>query len=185
MTKRALMVGTWLLMAAACEKSVQEQQDKAEQAQREANEKTAKAQREAEQKIEKAQKEADKTIAKANQQADEESANQQAKANETVRNVHEDLLKDRNDFQVQAHKTVDDVDSKIDSLRTKAQKANTKARADFDAAMKDVEAKRAALAADLQRLENQSAQTFDAFKARVTKEIDEFKKAVDNASNKL
>src|SRR4051812_26541837 len=158
--KRALIVGSWLLLASGCEKSAQEQQNKAEQAQREANEKSAKAQNEAEQKAGQAQKE----------------------ANDTVRNVHEDLLKDRNDFQVQAHKTVDDVDGRIDSLKVKSQKASAKARNDFEAAMSDVEQKRAAVGADLSRLESQTAQSFDGFKARVNKEIDDLKKSVDTAS---
>jgi colicin import membrane protein len=172
--KRQLIVASWLLLAAGCEKSAEEQQTKATQAQREADEKAMKAGREATEKADKAQ-----------QEANQETAKAQAKANDTIRNAHEDLLKDRNDFQVEAHKALDDLDGRVDKLRAKAQKADAKARSNFDVAVRDVEAKRATVVADIQRLEAQTAESFDGFKARVNKELDEAKKSVDNAASKL
>ena len=183
--RRQMIVGSFLFLAAACDKSAQEEQAKAEQAQREANEQSGKAARAAEQKAAQAQGEADDKSARANEQAEREIAKAQAKANETIRNVHQDLLKDRNEFQVEVHKSVDQLDSRIDQLRVKAQKATAKARGDFEAAMKDVDDKRAAVASDLARLQGQTAESFDTFKTRVNKEIDDLKKSIDGAADTL
>jgi len=184
--RRHLIIGSWLLVAAAaCDKSAQDEQAKADQAQRAANEQSSNAARIAEQKGAQAQAEADDKSARANEQAAREGAKAQANANETIRNVHQDLLKDRNDFQVDVNKTVDGLDSRIDQLKVKSQKATPKVRADFDAAMKDVDAKRTVVGSDLGRLESQTAESFDGFKVRMNKEIDDLKKSIDVAHEKL
>jgi hypothetical protein len=67
----------------------------------------------------------------------------------------------------------------------KAQKATAKAKTDFTDAMKVVDTKRAALDTDLRNLEKEGAQTFDSYRAKVDKEIDDLKKSIDVARQKL
>jgi hypothetical protein len=171
---------------AACDKSAQEEAQKADQAQREANDKAGAARREADDTVARAQKEADEKAAQANSQAAREIAKEQAKANDGIREANHELVKARNDFQVTVQKKANDLDAKIDDVKVKATKEpSSKAKSDFDAAMRDVEARRAALDSDLRAIGSQSVQTFDSYKAKVDKEIDELKKSIDTAKGKL
>jgi colicin import membrane protein len=179
------IAGVSLLLAGGCERQVKEDQTKAEQAQQEANENTARAEREAAEKRAQAQREADEKAAKANAEARKESAEGQTKANETIREMQQDLVKARYDFQSYTQQTVNDLDHKIDKMRTDAQKASAKAQVAFEAAMKDVAAKRAALDTDLRSIGTQSAQSLDSFKAKVDKELDDLRKSIDAANDKL
>ena len=78
-----------------------------------------------------------------------------------------------------------EIDNKIDDLKVKAQKSDNKARADFNDAMRNVDSKRAALDSDLRNIDKEGAQSFDSYKVKVDKEIDDVKKAIDAARQKL
>jgi hypothetical protein len=185
--KRTMIVGAVasLLALAACEQSAKEQEIKAEQAQRQADDKAAKAQKEANEKAMKAQNEADEKAAQANAEARHDIAKGQAKANEEIRAANQDIVKARNDFQVTTQKEVNEIDNKIDDLKVKAQKSTAKAKTDFNDAMKVVDTKRAALDTDLRSIDTQAGQTFDSYRAKVDKEIDDLKKSIDVAKQKL
>jgi len=186
--KRTMIVGACasLLALAACEQSAKEQEIKAEQAQRQADDKAARAQKEANEKAVKAQNEADEKAAQATAEARHDMAKGQAKANEEIRTANQDMVKQRTDFQVKAQKEVNEIDNKIDDLKVKAQKAEPKAKTDFNEAMKVVDSKRTALDTDLKTLDTQAPpQTFDSYRAMVDKEIGELKKSVDVAKQKL
>jgi cell division septum initiation protein DivIVA len=154
------------LALTACERSASEDQAKAQQAQKEADEKAAKAQKEADEKTAKAQKEADEKAAKAQGEATQVANKEQAKANDDIRQVNQDVLKARNDFQTQTQKLVSEIDHKIDQIKVKAEKTPPKAKSDFDAAMRDVASKRAMLDSDIKVLPP-DAQTLDSFKVKV------------------
>jgi len=186
--KRTMIVAACasLLALAACERSVKDQEIKAEQAQREADDKAVKAQKEANDKSMKAQNEADERAAQATAEARHDMAKGQAKANEEIRSANQDMVKQRTDYQVKAQKEVNEIDNKIDDLKVKAQKAEPKRKTDFNEAMKVVDSKRSALDTDLKTLDTQvPAQTFDSYRAKVDKEIDELKKSIDVAKQKL
>jgi hypothetical protein len=51
--------------------------------------------------------------------------------------------------------------------------------------MKVVDSKRSALDTDLKTIDNQAPQTFDSYRAKVDKEIDDLKKSIDVAKQKL
>ena len=184
--KRQLILCTSLfILLPACENSVKEQELKAEQAQRQADDKAVKAQKEANDKMMKAQNEADEKAAQASAEARHDMAKGQAKANEEIRQANQDIVKQRNDYHVTTQKEVSEIDNKIDDLKVKAQKATAKAKTDFTDAMKVVDNKRAALDTDLRSIDNQMPQTFDSYRAKVDKEIDELKKSIDVARQKL
>ena len=91
----------------------------------------------------------------------------------------------RNEFQTKTQKKANELDNKIDDLKVKVQKAPAKAKTDFDVAMQDVNAKRATLDSDMKSINQQSAQAFDAYKAKVDKDIADLKKSIDTAHSKL
>jgi hypothetical protein len=183
--KRGLIVCASLFALAACEQSVKEQGQKAEQAQRQADDKAAKAQKEADEKAVKAQNEADEKAVKANAEARHDMAKNQAKANEEIRQVNQDIVKQRSDYHVSTQKQVNEIDSKIDDLKVKAQKSTANVKTDFSDAMKVVDTKRSALDTDLRSLDSQAEPTFDSYRAKVDKEIDDLKKSIDVARQKL
>ena len=194
--KRQLILCTSLLLLPACQNMAKDQEVKAQEAQREADEKAAKAQKEANEKSVKAQNEANERALKAQREADEKSmkandearqdmAKGQAKANEQIRAANQDIVKQRTDYHASAQKEVSEIDNKIDDLKVKAQKATPKPKAEFNDAMKVVDTKRAALDTDLRNLDTQPPQTFDSYRAKVDKEIDELKKSIDVARDKL
>jgi hypothetical protein len=182
---RKLIICASLLLCAACDRSAKNEQSKAEQSQREADQIAARAEREAAEKTAKADKEANEKSAQANAEAQRDIAQGQAKANEKIREVNQDQVKAKNDFSAHVQKSASELDNKIDKMKVDAQTTNAKAKADFVAAMKDVDAKRAALDTDLRSINNQPIQQFDAYKAKVDKEIDELKKSIDVARDKL
>jgi colicin import membrane protein len=194
--KRQLILCTSLLLFPACENSAKDTEQKAQLSQREADEKAAraqkeandravKAQNEANEKAAKAQNEADEKIMKANDEARHDMAKGQAKANEEIRSANQDIVKQRNDYHATMQKEVNEIDNKIDDLKVKAQKAAPKPKAEFHDAMKVVDTKRAALDTDLRNIDTQAPQAFDSYRAKVDKEIDDLKKSIDVARQKL
>jgi hypothetical protein len=182
---RKLIVCASLLLAVGCEHSAKENQSTAEQAQREADQNAARIEQQAAEKRAQAQREADEKAAKATAEARKDIAEGQTKANEDIREANQDIIKARADFHVRTQKSVNDLDHKIDSMKTDAQKAPPKAQADFVSAMRDVDTKRAALDTDLRSMDSQPIGQFDSVKAKVNKEIDDLKKSIDVAHEKL
>ena len=183
--KRQLILCTSLLLFPACENTAKEHEHKVEQAQQKADDNAAKAQKEATEKSIKAQNEADEKAVRASEEANREMAKGQAKANEEIRQANQDIVKRRNDYQVRTQKEVSEIDNKIDDLKVKAQKADDKVKTEFNDAMRVVDSKRAALDTDLRNIGTQATQSFDSYKAKVDKEIDELKKSIDVARQKL
>jgi hypothetical protein len=133
----------------------------------------------------KADQEANEKAARANTEARHDIAQGQAKANEKIREVNQDQAKAKSDFSAHVQKSASELDNKIDQMKVDVQTANAKARADFVAAMKDVDAKRAALDTAVRSIDDQPIQQFDAYKAKVNKELDDLKKSIDVARDKL
>ncbi len=147
-----------LALAVGCNKAADEQK-KADEARAQADDKVIDANREASEKINAAQAEADKKVAEA-----QESFN---KLREDYRHsVTEDLV---------------GVDKDIASLEAKGKTATGKAKADIDAALPNIHTLRQNVTSEYRSLELASAVTWDDAKARVTKAVDDLKKAVDKA----
>jgi hypothetical protein len=182
--KKHWLVGVSLLALAACEKTATRDGQSTDQTQREAIEKATRAQGEANDKAWKAQGEANDKATQAQNEANRDMAKGQAKANEDIREANQDVLQSRNDYETKTKKSVNDIDSKIDQLKVKAQTAKTKAKDDFATAMREVESKRALIDSDFRALHDQP-QSFDSLRAKIDREMNDLKKSVDAAQDKL
>jgi hypothetical protein len=145
-----------LVFASSCDKAA-DQQQKANEAQAKANEKIADVAGEAEQKIKNAQAEADKKIAEA-----------QAA-----------FMKMREDYRHSTTEAMVDFDKKVSDLEAKATKSKAKAKTDLELKVKQLKAGRESFMAEYKNLETASAVTWDETKAKLDKQWNELKAAVD------
>jgi hypothetical protein len=151
-----------------------------EKTQGQENKEAAKAQGEATEKAAKAQAEANDKIGKAQQDANVDAAKAQADANDKSRDANETYVKRRSDYKVSLQKQVNDLDKQLDELKIKAAKATGKAKTDAEMAMKDTEAKRTTVQNDMRMIDATPSTEWDTFKAKVDREVADFKKSVDN-----
>lgn len=153
------------LMTAAmgCEDRAAKQQEKAAEAQREANEKIAKAQNESVTEVTGAQVEADKKINEANAS----------------------FLKLREDYRHKAQKDLVELDKDIADLEGKAKTAAANKKAEYDAALIDIRAKRAQYTSSYDTLQNATASTWDAAKENTERAWDGLKAAMRKAPGTL
>ncbi len=145
-------------VATGCDKAADDQQ-KANHAQAEADDKIATAKKEAAEKVNGAQATADKKIAEASA----------------------DFGKRREDFRHKVETDTLALDKKIDGLEAKAKTATGKAKADLDASLTQIRARRTAFGATNKSLESATASTWDDAKARVEKEWTELQALVDKS----
>jgi len=158
-TTASVCMALSLSLAAGCNKA-QDEQRKADEARAEADEKVNEANREATDKINAAQAEADKKVA-------------DAQAN---------FLKLREDYRHDVTQNLVDLDKKIADLEAKAKTATGKTKAQLEADLPRIRDQRDNFVRDYRTIETASATTWDNTKARLDKEWDELKKAVDHIS---
>ena len=189
--------------AGACNRTPAEQQQNAVEAQNEANrkiheanqeaaEKTAEVRKDVNEKTADTRKEYDKTVAEGNekiaeikQDAREKAASAQANANEAIRDANRGVVAADESLRTWGQQKIDSLNNRIDEARVKAEKAKPEARAEFEAGMKDVQAKRDALVSEFASLDTRSEKTVDKFKGRVDAEIDRLKERVDRLEKRL
>jgi hypothetical protein len=111
-----------------------------------------------------------------------ESASAQADMNQKVAAAQNDFERTREDYRHSRQTDLDEVDAKIAKLEAKSATATGKAKADLDAKLPQIRAQRAAVGADFRALMGTTATAWDDAKARVDKEWDSLKSAVDSAS---
>ena len=161
MIRNVILVAAGFALAAGCENRAEREQIQAEKTQQSAADKSNQAQREANEKIAKAQSEA---------------TEQQQKAQDT-------LIKERNDIRGSAQKDLDKLDKKMSDLRERPPAAKAKG-VDLAMLRSDAEAKRDAVKADLQRLDNATAMNVEEVKAAIDRDLDALKKSVEDWSDK-
>jgi hypothetical protein len=147
------------LFAFACDKSGSEAQREADQAQAQAQKDESQAQAESTTRI----------------------TNAQVEANKKVSEAERDFQNTREDYRHSMQSKLDDLDKKISDLDIKRMKATGKTKAKLDSKLPDVHTRRDAFARDFSTIENDTAATFDASKARLDKEWSDLKSAVDKA----
>jgi len=111
-----------------------------------------------------------------------ESASAQADMNQKVASAQSDFERTREDYRHSRQTDLDEIDAKIAKLEASATTATGKAKTDLDARLPQIHAQRAALGADFRALQQTSASLWDDAKARVDKEWESLKSAVDSAS---
>ncbi len=126
----------------------------------------AEAQREAE----KAQAEAQTKITNAEVEQDKKTAEARA-----------DFAKTRADYKPDMETKLADTDKRIATLAARSEKATGKTKAKLDNQLPYARAERDAFARDLAQLDNETASTWDAAKARLDEEWKALKDAVDKA----
>jgi len=110
-----------------------------------------------------------------------ESASAQADMNKTVASAQADFEKTREDYRHGKQTDLDDLDAKIAKLEATETAATGKAKADLDARLPQIRAQRAAFGADFRAVQSTTAATWDDAKARLDKEWDSLKAAVNGA----
>lgn len=146
-----------------CERSAQDSQQKAAQAQREAEQEIAETQRESVTKITSAQAEADQKIAEANA----------------------DFIKTRDDYRQKLSSDLEDFNEKVQKLEAKAKTATGKTKAEFDAALPDIRARHQALRTRMTQLDMATTANWDATKNALDTDRDALKSAIDKAPSTL
>jgi hypothetical protein len=111
-----------------------------------------------------------------------ESASAQADMNSKVASAQADFERTREDYRHSRQTDLDDIDAKIAKLEAGDRTVTGKAKADLDARLPQIRAQRAAIGADFRALQVTTATAWDDAKARVDKEWDSLKSAVDAAS---
>ena len=111
-----------------------------------------------------------------------ESASAQADMNSKVASAQADFERTREDYRHSRQTDLDEIDAKIAKLEAGDRTATGKAKADLDAKLPQIRAQRAAIGADFRALLVTTSASWDDAKARVDKEWDSLKSAVDAAS---
>jgi hypothetical protein len=133
----------------------------------------------------KAAMETTKKVDEAYQKNRADNAATQAKANETIREANRERSESENELHQWAQGKLDDLDNTLDGARAKAEKAVPKARANFASAMRSVETKRDAIAAEVASLKTQTASKADVFKTHLEAEVTRLKQRVETLSRTL
>jgi hypothetical protein len=116
------------------------------------------------------------------ERAARESASAQADMNEKVTAAQADFDKTREDYRHSRETDLSEIDAKIAKLEAKATTATGKAKADLDAKLPGIRAQRASFGSDFRSLQMSTASTWDDSKARIDKEWESLKNAVDDAT---
>jgi hypothetical protein len=151
------------MAAVACDKTAQQDQDKANQAQQTANEKISAAQSEAQTKITSAQVAANQDIASANA----------------------DFLKMRESYRHDVQTNLIDTDTKIQLLDDKERTLTAQKKTALDATLTDISAKRSVFVTDINALDQSTAASWDSAKTTTDKAWTDLKAAVDKATPTL
>jgi hypothetical protein len=115
------------------------------------------------------------------ERAARESASAQADMNEKIAAARADFDRNREQFLRGKRGDLDELDSKIASLEKEERSVTGKAKADLDAKLPSIRARRAAFGADLRSLDATTAATWDDTKARIDKEWSLLRAAVAQA----
>jgi hypothetical protein len=161
MNRKSFAVGIFAalapLAALACDKSGTEAQQKADKAVAEANKESAQAQNESTTRITNAQVEADKKVAEAERS----------------------FASTRENYRHDVQTKIDDIDKKIVDLDAKAKTATGKKKAELDANLPTIHARRDAFVRNFQGISADTALTWDATKSRLDKDWKDLHDLVD------
>jgi biopolymer transport protein ExbB/TolQ len=113
--------------------------------------------------------------------ATREAASAQAEKEQKVAAAQAEFDKTREDYRHERQKDLDDLDVKIADVGAKAKTATGAAKSRLDQSLPALRSQRAAFSADLRSSEAAPPATWDADKARLDKEYDSLKAAIDKA----
>jgi cell division septum initiation protein DivIVA len=137
--------------------------------------------RDQQEKADKAQAEANEKIADANRQADDKINEAQAKADEKTAEAQADFTKLRENFRHEVNTKLADLDKKIAEVEAKARTYTAQKKAEIDTKLSDIRASRDAFVNEYRGLETVTALTWDDYRKRVDKSLDDLEAKVDRA----
>jgi hypothetical protein len=117
--------------------------------------------------------------AEAQNHAARESASAQAEMDKKVIAAQKDFERTREDYRHERQKDLDDLDVKIADIEAKGKTATGATKAHIDQSLAAIRSQRAAFGMDLRAAESATASSWDAEKARLDKEYDSLKSAID------
>jgi hypothetical protein len=123
--------------------------------------------------------------AQARAQVEERAAKEQAAANDESREAVRALTDEKAAFRRDKQKELDDLNGKIDDIRTKARSLGTDVKADVAAALDEIEKRKAEVDAELSALEASSALELEKVNDRVEERISQFKRSVSEAQKRI
>jgi hypothetical protein len=125
----------------------------------------------------KANEEAAKKVA----EADRQTQNAESAAQKDIAGARADFEKAREDYMHERRGALVDIDKRIAQLEADRSTTTGKTRADLDTRLPAIRAQRDAFSREMQGLYAVSSADWDSSKARLDKEWDALKAAVDNA----
>jgi hypothetical protein len=183
-------------LLAACGPSAAEQKAKFDDIQKKADEKIAQIEKQAKDQLADAQKKiddltkqmtetGDKAKAEAKAEAEEEVSKAHAEADKLAAEASKALARARAAYKEEERNDLADLSKQVDALRVKAAKAPAKTKAVTDKALKDVVAKRDAVAKEIPELDKATLETLRTAKAKVDQKMALLKQAVKALQAKL
>jgi uncharacterized protein (DUF3084 family) len=137
--------------------------------------------RDQQEKVNKAQADANEKIAAANQQADQKINEAQAEADKKTADAQATFAKLREDFRHDVNTKLADLDKKIAELDAKLKTEKAQKKAELETKLGDIRASREAFVRDYQGIDSVSALTWDDYKKRVDKSLNDLETKVDRA----
>jgi hypothetical protein len=123
---------------------------------------------------------ASEQAAAARNEAQQKDLNAQAQADKDISGAQTDFAKTRENYRHAKWIDLADLDKKVMDLQAKDQTATGKKRADLDAALPVIRAKRDAFVRDMQALDSTTGPAWDEAKANLDKEWDGLRSSVDD-----
>jgi hypothetical protein len=119
--------------------------------------------------------------AAARNEAQEKVATAQAQADKDIAAAQTDFAKTRENYRHARWTDVADLDKKVVDLQAKQQTATGRTKAELDAVLPTIRAKRDVFARDMQALDSATGSTWDQAKVNLDKEWESLKATVDGA----
>jgi hypothetical protein len=123
---------------------------------------------------------ANDNAATAKNEAQQKEMGAQAQADKDIANAQGDFAKARESYRHDRWNDLADLDKKVADLQAKDQSATGKTKADLDAVLPTIRAKRAAFVQDMQSLDSATGASWDAAKTNLDKEWDSLKSTVND-----
>lgn len=127
----------------------------------------------------------DRDARKAQIEADKSKAEAQQNADQKRTTADQQLMGEKDDYREKVQKDMVDVDKHVDDIEANAATATGADKADYDRTLADVVHKRDALQADVRGINASTADTWSTVKAKIDRDLDDYKSAVKTASSKI
>jgi hypothetical protein len=138
-----------------------------------------------ERKAEQQQIQADQNKLESQRNADQKAREEQQKAADMRAEADKKFAQEKSDYFDKVHQDLADLDKKVNDMKDVTNRATGATKDAFNKTLKDVQAKRDLISSDLDEIGRSTAINWDGIKAKVDKDLDEFKSTVRTASTRI